>query len=133
MTPEDRSHEVSRIYLAALELPGSDRLAYVQRECDGDEALQRELESLLAWNSDVEPVVAALVRDAIAAAADRRRRQHHAGPGGADSPGYRRSRPVMNDSQRAPSSPVASASSRRSAGAGWARSTAPMIWSWANP
>ena len=67
MTPEDRSHEVSRIYLAALELPGSDRLAYVQRECDGDEALQRELESLLAWNSDVEPVVAALVRDAIAA------------------------------------------------------------------
>ncbi len=67
MTPEDRSHEVSRIYLAALELPGSDRLAYVQRECDGDEALQRELESLLAWNSDVDPFVAALVRDAIAA------------------------------------------------------------------
>ena len=48
MTPQDRSHEVSRIYLAARELPDSDRLAYVQRECAGDEALQRELESLLA-------------------------------------------------------------------------------------
>ena len=90
MTPQDRSNEVSRIYLAARELPDSDRLAYVQRECAGDEALQRELESLLAWNSEVEPFMAALVRDAIGRPADRHRRQHHAGPGGADSPGYRR-------------------------------------------
>jgi len=67
MTPQDRSQEVSRIYLAARELPDSDRLAYVERECAGDEALQRELESLLAWNSEAEPVMDALVRDAIAA------------------------------------------------------------------
>jgi len=68
MTPHDWSHEVSRIYVAALELPESDRLAYVQRECAGDETLRRELESLLAWNAEVAPLVAALAGDAIAPA-----------------------------------------------------------------
>jgi hypothetical protein len=47
------SNDVSRIYGAALELPDADRLAYVRRECAGDEALQRQVESLLAWNADV--------------------------------------------------------------------------------
>jgi hypothetical protein len=65
MTPQDRSNEVSRIYLAALELPDSDRLGYVQRECVGDKALQRELESLLAWNAEVEPIKAALAGNAM--------------------------------------------------------------------
>ena len=68
MTPEHRSHEVSRIYLAARELPDSERLAYVQRECGGDEALRRELESLLSWNAEVAPILAALAGDAIAGA-----------------------------------------------------------------
>ena len=60
ITPQDPSNEVSRIYVAAPELPHSDRRAYVRRECAGDTALQRELESLLSWNADVEPVKAAL-------------------------------------------------------------------------
>jgi tetratricopeptide (TPR) repeat protein len=59
------SNEVSRIRAAALELPDADRRAYVRRECAGDEALQREVESLLAWNADVAPLIAALAGEAV--------------------------------------------------------------------
>jgi len=66
MTPHGHhSNDVSRIYGAALELPDADRLAFVRRECAGDEALQREVESLLDWNADVAPLVAALARNPI--------------------------------------------------------------------
>ena len=67
MSPKGHhSNEVSRIHGAALELPDADRLAYVRRECAGDEALQREVESLLAWNADVAPLIAALAGEAVA-------------------------------------------------------------------
>jgi eukaryotic-like serine/threonine-protein kinase len=67
MTPKGHhSNDVSRIHRAALDLPESDRLAYVRRECAGDEALQREVESLLAWNADLAPLIAALAGEAVA-------------------------------------------------------------------
>ncbi|HET9266729.1 MAG TPA: protein kinase [Vicinamibacterales bacterium] len=67
MSPQGHhSNDVSRIYGAALELPESDRLAYLRRECAGDEALQREVESLLAWNADVAPLIAALAGEPVA-------------------------------------------------------------------
>ena len=56
------SNDVSRIYRAALELPESDRLAHVRRECAGDDALRREVESLLAWDADVAPLERAVFR-----------------------------------------------------------------------
>ena len=66
MTPTGhRSNDVSRICDAALELPDADRLAFVRRECAGDEALRREVESRLDWNADVAPLVAALAGNPI--------------------------------------------------------------------
>jgi len=47
MTP-DAWTEVKRLFHAALDLPGPDRLAYVRREAAGNATLLREVESLLA-------------------------------------------------------------------------------------
>src|SRR5262245_29397755 len=68
MTPQDRSKDVSRIYLAARELSDSQRLVYLQGACGEDEALRREVESLLEWNADLAPILAALAGDAAAPA-----------------------------------------------------------------
>jgi eukaryotic-like serine/threonine-protein kinase len=46
MTPE-RERKVARICEAALDRPASEREAFVVEECAGDEALRREVESLL--------------------------------------------------------------------------------------
>lgn len=44
----ERWRRVEELYHAALELPVEKRLAFIQRECDPDEELRQELESLLA-------------------------------------------------------------------------------------
>src|SRR5260370_42402529 len=47
MTPE-RYRQIERLYHEALELPvGRERAAFVETACAGDEALRREVESLL--------------------------------------------------------------------------------------
>src|SRR5712692_4122871 len=47
MTPE-RYRQIERLYQGALELPaGRERAAFVETACAGDEALRREVESLL--------------------------------------------------------------------------------------
>src|SRR5437870_10291690 len=63
MTNSDRWQQVERLYHDALERPASERAQFVRDACGGDEALQREVESLLAYASDAQqfmdaPVIA---------------------------------------------------------------------------
>jgi eukaryotic-like serine/threonine-protein kinase len=44
----NRWHSVERIFDETLELPERDRAAFLAQACDGDQTLQREVESLLA-------------------------------------------------------------------------------------
>jgi hypothetical protein len=46
MTPE-RWQQIEKIYHPALELEESQRLAFLEKACSGDEALRQEVESLL--------------------------------------------------------------------------------------
>ncbi len=46
MTPE-RWREIERLYHAALERDAAERAAFLNEACGGDEALRREVESLL--------------------------------------------------------------------------------------
>jgi len=47
MTSEHWQH-IEQLYYAALERDASQRPAYLDQACGGDEALRREVESLLA-------------------------------------------------------------------------------------
>src|SRR5262245_21716205 len=47
MSP-DRWQQVQELYHAALELEPNQRSAFVKENCDGDEAVRREVEALLA-------------------------------------------------------------------------------------
>src|SRR5215475_13553212 len=49
MTPE-RYQQIGQLYHAALAMEPSQRAAYLEQACSGDEALRREVESLLAAN-----------------------------------------------------------------------------------
>jgi serine/threonine protein kinase/Tol biopolymer transport system component len=80
MTPE-RWRDVERLYHAALEREGDQRAAFLTDACEGDAALLREVESLLAYRTkatdfierpaaDAHPALAAIVaseRDRLAA------------------------------------------------------------------
>src|SRR5580765_2862306 len=46
MTPE-RWQQIEKIYHSALELEESQRVAFLEKACAGDEALRQEVESLL--------------------------------------------------------------------------------------
>ena len=50
MTPE-RSRQVSQLYHAALGREPSERSAFLEHACAGDEPLRREVESLLAYEA----------------------------------------------------------------------------------
>jgi len=50
MTPE-RWRQIDRLYQAALERDATEREAFLDKACAGDEELRREVESLLAWIS----------------------------------------------------------------------------------
>src|SRR5688572_9454939 len=53
MDPERRT-TIGRVYEAALERAPADRSAFVADACGGDEAVRREVESLLAYADDTE-------------------------------------------------------------------------------
>ena len=53
MTPE-REREAARICEAALDREPTERAAFVAEECAGDEALRREVESLLRQQSSAD-------------------------------------------------------------------------------
>jgi eukaryotic-like serine/threonine-protein kinase len=50
----DRWRKIEQLYLAALELEESQRLAYISGACDGDDLLRDEVESLLAASRGTE-------------------------------------------------------------------------------
>ena len=65
MTPE-RWQQVQRLYQAALEREPSRRAAFLKEACAGDEALRREVESLLAYQDQAEGFIEAPPLDAAA-------------------------------------------------------------------
>ncbi|MGH9837231.1 MAG: protein kinase domain-containing protein [Blastocatellia bacterium] len=53
MTPE-RHQQIGEIFRAAAELPSAERAAFLDRACAGDEALKREVVSLLDFRTQAE-------------------------------------------------------------------------------
>jgi serine/threonine protein kinase len=52
----DRWDEINRIYDAALEVSEEERPAFVERSCEGDEDLRREVESLLGYDQQAQGI-----------------------------------------------------------------------------
>ena len=61
-----RPEKISRLYHAALERPAAERGAFLKQACEGDEALRREVESLLSYESETEPFMEAPAVDVAA-------------------------------------------------------------------
>src|SRR5439155_18263635 len=57
MTSEDRWQQIERLYHDALARPMDERSQFVRDVCAGDEGLQREVESLLAYASDAQQFI----------------------------------------------------------------------------
>src|SRR4026209_1195882 len=53
----DRWNEINRIYDAALEVAEEARPAFLERNCQGDEELRREVESLLAYDKQAQQFI----------------------------------------------------------------------------
>lgn len=67
MTTSDRWNTVERLYHAALARDERERATFVRDACGGDEGLQREVESLLAYAGDARGFLAAPGIEAVAA------------------------------------------------------------------
>ena len=65
MTPE-QWEKVSEIFHEASELDGAERAKFLDSQCDGDESLRREVESLLAANSKAGSFISEPVAGAFA-------------------------------------------------------------------
>src|SRR4030095_9788774 len=65
MDPE-RWQRVERIYNAAIEREPGSRGRFLERECAGDEALRREVESLLSYQPEATGLLEAPVRKVMA-------------------------------------------------------------------
>ena len=70
MDIDERWKDISRIYDAALERTGDERATFVATACGTDEALRREVESLLSCDSDVNDLLKAPAGDVMAKAID---------------------------------------------------------------
>src|SRR5688572_21975681 len=57
MTPE-RYRQIGELYHAAQELRAEERAAFLERECAGDAALRREVESLIASHEEAGDFIA---------------------------------------------------------------------------
>jgi serine/threonine protein kinase/tetratricopeptide (TPR) repeat protein len=67
MKPE-RLQQVEQLYHAALEREDAERVLFLRDACAGDEALRREVESLLAHDKEVEDFIEAPALEAMAQA-----------------------------------------------------------------
>jgi serine/threonine protein kinase/tetratricopeptide (TPR) repeat protein len=67
MKPE-RLRQVERLYHAALEREDAERVPFLRDACAGDEALRREVESLLAHDNQVENFIESPALEAMAKA-----------------------------------------------------------------
>jgi serine/threonine-protein kinase len=59
MRPE-RWQQIDELFHAALERAPQERAAFLDQACGGDEALRREVESLIAADAETESVAVAL-------------------------------------------------------------------------
>jgi hypothetical protein len=73
MTPE-RWHQVERLYQAALEREPSQRAAFLEEACVGDEELRREVESLLGYQEQAEGFIETPALEAAQVLADNQTR-----------------------------------------------------------
>ena len=67
MKPEPGAR-ISDLYHRALARPPEERSAFLQRACDGDTALRREVESLLGYESAAAPFLESPAADVAAGA-----------------------------------------------------------------
>src|SRR5439155_13903346 len=67
MTP-DRWRKIEEIYHATLERGENERIAFLNEVCAGDEALRREVESLLACEGEPEQLLEKLAQEMAARA-----------------------------------------------------------------
>jgi serine/threonine protein kinase len=65
VTPE-QYNRVGQLYHQALELGGDERAEFLERECDGDELLRREVESLIASHEEQQSFLAAPAVEVVA-------------------------------------------------------------------
>jgi serine/threonine protein kinase len=61
---DDRWRQIEELFHQAADLAPADRAAFLRRACDGDEELQREVESLLAADASRDTFLKAAVADA---------------------------------------------------------------------
>src|SRR5438132_14425034 len=67
MTP-DRWRKIEELYHSALEREENEGIAFLNEVCAGDEALRREVESLLACEGEPEQLVEKLAQEMAAKA-----------------------------------------------------------------
>src|SRR5436190_15102087 len=67
MTP-DRWRKIEELYHSALEREEDERITFLNKVCAGDEALLREVESLLACEGEPEPLIEKLAEEMAARA-----------------------------------------------------------------
>jgi tetratricopeptide (TPR) repeat protein len=67
----ERWDQLSDLFAQAVECPPSERRLFLDRVCQGDEALKRELESLLACDTPDQPLVE-IPADSVASCSDNR-------------------------------------------------------------
>src|SRR6188474_3513297 len=53
----DRWNEINRLYNAAVEVEETERPAFLENACDGDQELRREVESLLAYDQQAQQLL----------------------------------------------------------------------------
>jgi len=78
MTPE-RHQQIYRIYLEALEVETARRMEFLERVCDGDEELRREVESILASDDQAGSFLEKPGMEVATTMGDKDRRQLAAG------------------------------------------------------
>ena len=84
----ERLREIERLYHAALEQDESECDAFLQTACAGDEALRREVESLLAYGKRSHNLFESPALEAVARALAKDERQETAGELGSDVDRY---------------------------------------------
>ena len=50
----DRWEEINRLYNAAVEVEAKERTSFLEKACEGDQELRREVESLLAYDQQAQ-------------------------------------------------------------------------------
>jgi len=84
----ERLQQIERLYHAALEQQEAGWGAFLEEECAGDEALRREVESLLAYSKRSKSFIEAPAFESVAKALAKEEKQEQAGEGASDVDHY---------------------------------------------